>query len=423
MFAGLLAEKRDSSSFNLKNIPKGLEAIFGGFSTAAGITVTEEKSLGLTPVWACVDIIARTVASLPLPVYRRLDPTGKERANNHPLYNLMQKNTNPEQTAYMWRHLMSVHENLWGAGISEIEFDRNGQPVALWPIPPWRVTPQRTKKMELVYKVTLPDGSSKILPMSQVVVFQSLTTSMDKWLSPIAVHRETLAAAHAVKEFGARTFSQGVNPAGVLSGVNFKGEESQKTLRAKYAGYEGLGASHRLMFVEEGMTFEKIGLPPEDAQYLETRQADIGEIARIWHMPLFMLQEHTKSTSWGTGLEEQKNGYVTFTILPTTVQWEQELNKKLIYDDNFFIEFLLEGLLRGNVKDRVKAYKDLYNMGVLNIDEIREMENRNPLPDGLGQHRFIPMNMTTLEKATAPETEPEEIPPEEKETDEDEEKE
>ena len=410
MFGSLLAEKRDSASISLKNLPRGLESLFGGGPTSSGVTVTEERSLGLPVVWACIDIIARTVASFPLPVYERLDPKGKNRVPNHPVAKLMQRNSNPEQTAYMWKHMMSVHQNLWGVGISEIEFDSQGQPIALWPIPPWRVKPVRTKEGELVYKVTLPkQAGEKTLIAAHVVIFQSMTTSRDNWMSPIAVHRETIGAAHAVKEFGSRTFSQGVNPAGVLTGVKFGREESQKTLREKYSGYEGLGASHRLMFVEEGTEFKRIGLPPEDAQYLETRQADIGEIARIYHMPLFMLQEHTKSTSWGTGLEEMKNGFVTFTMRPNCIQWEQELNKKLIFKDRFFIEFLLDGLLRGNIKDRFKAYKDGFAMGVYDIDEIREMENRNPLPDEEGKARFVPMNMITLEKAVLPETEPKEI--------------
>lgn len=412
MFAGLLAEKRDNSVINLKNLPKEFIKFFGGgLSTTSGKDVNEEKALGLTAVWACVSIISRTMASLPLPVYRKLKPTGKERVSNNPLYALLNESPNPEQTSYEWRSLMSIHQNLWGAGISEIEFDKNGQPIALWPIPPWRVTPARTKKKELIYKVSMPDGPEKTFYPYEVVVFQSMTTSRDYWMSPISVHRETIGSALAVKEFGARTFGQGVNPAGIISGVKFTNEEAHKTLTKEYAGYEGLGQAHRLMFVDEGHTFEKIGLPPQDAQYLETKQFDISEVARMFHMPLFMLQEHTKSTSWGKGLEEQKNGFVTFTILPGTVQWEQELNRKLIFNKNMFCEFLLDGLLRGNIKDRMDAYTKAFNMGLLSLDEIRELENRNPIENDLGKTRFVPLNMTTLEKAVAGETEEVEIPP------------
>lgn len=386
---------------SLKNVPQQLVSLFGGGPTTSGVSVSEEKSLALTAVWSCISIISRTMATMPLPVYKRVDAKNKEVAYDHPMYELLHNNPNSEQTAYQWRSLMAVHQLLWGAGISWIEFDRNGQPVALWPIPAWRATPKRTSKGSLVYEVYMPDGQKKVFSSSEVFVVASMSTSADRWMSPIAVHRETIGAAIAVKEFGARTFGQGINPAGVISGVTFGKEENNETLREKYAGYEGLGSAHKLMFIEQGNDFTKIGLPPEDAQYLETRKMDVEEVGRIYNVPNFLLNMSDGSSNWGTGLEEQMRAFMTFTMLAYTTQWEQEFNKKLFFTPIYFPQFNMDGLLRANMKARNEAYWKRFQMGSLNADQIRALENENPLPDGQGEHYFVPLNMGTVDNVVA----------------------
>jgi len=397
-----IAEKRSAyESFNLKDVPAHLQNVFGMGATASGVSVTQEKSLSLTSVYSCVDIISRTMATMPLPVYERVDKKNKEVAYDHPLYKLLHNKPNSEQTAYQWRALTAVHQLLWGAGISWIEFDNKGEPIALWPIPPWRASPERTKNGELVYQVSLPNGKTKIFQTSEVVVFQSMSTSIDRWLSPIQLHRETIGAAMGVKEFGARTFGQGVNPAGVMTLQKFGKEETQESLRKKFGGYEGLGNAHKLMFVEEGMSFEKIGLPPQDAQYLETRAFNVTEIARMYHVPNFMLNLSDGSSNWGTGLEEQSRGFMTITILPYATQWEQELGNKLFFTPKYFPEFNMDGLQRANLKSRTESYWKFFQMGAMSPDEIRAKENHNPLPNGLGEHYYIPLNMGTAENVIA----------------------
>ena len=400
--ANFIAEKRSAyQSFDLKNIPAHLQNVFGMGPTASGVSVTKENSLDLTSLWACVSIISRTMATVPLPVFKRTDRKNKEIAYESPLYELLHNNPNSEQTAYQWRSLMAVHQLLWGAGISFIEFDNKGQPIALWPISPWRASPERTKNGDLVYKVTMNDGKQNVYPASEVVVFESMSTSSDRWTSPIQVHRETLAAAKATKEFGARTFGQGVNPAGIIKLEKFGKEETAESLRKKFGGYEGLGNSHKLMFIEDGMSFEKVGLPPQDAQYLETRAFNVTEIARIYNVPNFMLNLSDGSSNWGTGLEEQKGAFMTFTMLPYATQWEQELNKKLIFSKNYFTEFNMDGLQRANLKARTESYWKRWQMGSMSPDEIRAKENENPIPDELGQHYYLPLNMGTTENVIA----------------------
>jgi HK97 family phage portal protein len=397
--ANKLSELRFSTN-GIKCSPEWLVNAFGGVVSKAGATVSEESALGVSSVYSAIRLLAWTIASLPLPVYERLEPRGKVRATSHPMYKLLHDEPNSEQTSFEWRALMSVHQNLWGAGISEIEFDNQGRPVALWPIPPWCVVPKRTINKELVYEVTV-DGQTKRLWPYQVLVFPALSTSRDCWKSPIKVHRETIGLSMAVKEFGASTFGQGTNPSAILSGLRFAKDDNEESVRKKFSDkYSGLGNSSRLMLLEDGVNFTRIGLPPEDAQYLESQKFNISEIARIYNIPLHLLQDHEKSTSWGSGIEEMNLGLITFTLRPYFVQWEQEIKRRLFSgEDRYFAEFLVEGLLRGKTKERFEAYKAGHAMGVFSIDDIREMENLNALPNGLGDLRMVPLNMQSIEWA------------------------
>jgi len=362
--------------------------------TSAGIDVNEAVAISLTAVYACIRLISWTIASLPLFLYERKED-GKAKDFNNDLYSLMHDSPNPEQTSFMWRQLMSVHQNLWGAGISEIEFDSSGMPVALWPIPPWLVQPKRDEKIGAYYIVRNPKiGTERILFPHQILIFQMLTSSSYSWISPIAIHRETIGAAIAVKQFGAKTFGQGTNPAAVVYHPGKLDEPGEKSLRESFKGYAGLSKSHRLMLLNQGMKWERVGLPPEDAQYLETRRFDISEIARIYNVPLHMLHDHEKQTSFGKGIEEQNIGFVTFTINPNLVQWEQELNKKILLNDKqYFYEFNVNGLLRGKMLERYRAYAIGRQWGFISADDVRDRESENRLPNGEGQVYLNPMNM------------------------------
>jgi HK97 family phage portal protein len=394
----LLTEKRDLVS-GMKNAMPLLVNVFGGMDTASGKNVNENVALSLTAVYSCIKIIAWNMASLPVITYKSLEPRGKERDKKYYLYKLLHDAPNEVQTSFEWISLMSVHQNLWGAGISEIEFDGNGNPIALWPLPPWLVTPKKIKdSRQLVYEVDV-ENKKYTLRSNQVVCFRSLGTGMyDNWMSPIAIHRETIGAALAVKEFGAKTFGQGTNPSGIIEMAGAIKEGSEDSLRKKLGQYSGLGGSHRLMLLDNGMKFNRIGIPPKDSQFLESKSFDIAEIARVYNIPLHKLQELSKSTSFGSGIEEMNLDFVSSTLRPYLVQWEQEIKRKLIFDEHF-VEFLVAGLLRGKLTERYNAYKTGQNTGFISPDDIREFENMNPIPGGIGNVYMVPLNMQALEFA------------------------
>jgi len=217
-------------------------------------------------------------------------------------------------------------------------------------------------------------------------------------MSPVKVQRETIGMAMAVKEFGAKTFGQGTNPAAIVTYQGRMKEGAEQSLEDKMKKYVGLGKSHRLMLLENGMEFKRVGLPPEDAQFLETQRFSVSEIARIYNIPLYMLHELEKQTSFGTGVEEQKNGFVTFSLTPHLVQDEQEFKDKLFSDiaPGYFPEYNLNALLRGKLADRVLAYGKLFAMGSISANEIREKENMNPVKDG--DKYYVPLNISEVDK-------------------------
>jgi len=398
--SNLISETRSSSIVSgIRNPPEILVNMLGGLPTKSGAQVNEETVLGLTAVWLAVRLLASLEASLPLITYKKLKPRGKERASDHYLYKMLHDQPNSELTSFDYRFVSAAHKFIWGAAISEIEFDSKGYPIALWPIPPRRVEPKRTVNKELVYEVNV-DNKIYTLRKEQVVCVRFFPMDTDGWLSPISVHRETFGASLAVKEFGARTFGQGTNPSGILTGLKFKqGANEESLLKKVKEAYEGLSNSHRLMLLEEGVKFERIGIPPQDAQYLETQKFHISEASRIWNIPANLLHEHEKNTTWGSGIEETNIGFVAFSLRPSLVQIEQELNKKVIYEDDMFVEFLIDGLLRGKLNERYEGYKTGLNNGFLCPDDVREFENMNPLPNGLGQVFMVPLNMQSIEFA------------------------
>lgn len=395
----LIRESRSSELIKYLKDPSSILPGYQGHITHAGIQVSTEKALGLTAVWACIRLLAWCEASLPLVMYERLEK-GKRRATDNPIYKIISKKPNAEQTSFKWREFMSVHQNLYGAGISEIEYDKNGYPVALWPIPTYCVKKIRTKNKELMYEVNVDGTAYKLWPY-QVICFESLQVNSDRWISPIGMHRETLGSAIAVREFGAKTFGQGTNPGAIVSypgQFQFRtGDSLESTRKAMREAYEGLSNAHRLMLLDQGAKYERAGLPPEDAQFLETRKWDTTEISRIYNVPLHLIQVHEGGTTWGSGIEELNSGFVVFTLMPYLILKEQELELKLIDDDKYFIKHNVDGLLRGKLEARYRSYSIGRQWGWLSPNDVCEMEDRNPLPGDEGDIYLNPMNMAPAE--------------------------
>jgi HK97 family phage portal protein len=377
--------------------------IFGGHGKVDE-SVGAMRAMQTSTVYACVKLISEDVAALPFPVYR-ITASGKERAIDYPLYNLLNNKPNPEQIAIQFREMMMANLLLGGDAYAEIEFDDGGQPVALWPLPYWCVQPMRGPRYELYYQVTIPrTNESKQLQPYRILRIPGFALEGDKGLSPIAMARRSINLAQATESFGYEFFANGTNVGSVVTTPNALSDKAftrlQSDLRDKY---EGLGKAHRLMLLEEGLKFEKNVVPPDDAQFLETRKFQQDEIARIYRVPPHMIGDMTNAKF--NNVEQQDLFYLKHTLLPYLRRWEQAVYGSLIPDELkkvYYAEHVIEGLLRADIKTRFEAYQVALQNGWYNRDEVRELENQNAIPGGLGKKYTVNAATIPLEQAVNP---------------------
>ncbi len=373
-----------------------------GYSPShAGVNVTEQNAIQSTAVYACVRLLSGTIASLPLPVYQKLEPKGKKRAPEHPIYTLLHDRPNPEISSFRWRQTGVAHQLLWGDEYNEMEYDNFGNLVSLWPIPPWRVTPKRSQNGLRYYEIILLNGETKRLPWYRVLHVMNLSLDGSKGISCIAAGRQAIGLSLAAEECGARLFGQGLNPGGVVQyPAKIKPDQLKELKEDIKDKFQGLGKTHRLMFLEEGMKYEKVGIPPNDAQFLETRKFQVAEIGRIFGISqLHKIGDLERATF--SNIEHQAIEFQVDTIRPHLVNREQEYNWRLFTPQErgkYFAEHLIDGLLRGDTKSRYEAYNKGFQVGAFSVNDILELENRNPIGEE-GDERFVPMNMVPLKKA------------------------
>ncbi len=375
--------------------------LFDGPPASSGVPVNEWNALSYSAVWSAVGQISSTVASLPLKLYKRLPDGGKEPFAGHKLYELLHDNPNPEMTSFIFREILQAHLLTWGNGYAEVERDFAGRPVALWPIPPDRVDPFRDDRDRLVYRVRsggrLPDA---VIPASDMLHIPGLGFDGMKGYSVIQMARESLGLGLAAERFGGTFFGGGSTFGGFLTHPAKLSPEARQNLTDSLAKHSGHTRAHRILLLQENMSFvERKGVPPNDAQFLETRTFQIQEVARWFKISPYKLGDLSHATF--SNIEHQAIEYLTDTIRPWLVRWEQEINRKLIAPlerRQQFVEFSIEGALRGDVASRYSAYAVGRQWGWLSADDVRALENMNPLPKGQGGIYLLPQNMVPADR-------------------------
>ena len=395
---GLISWLLDRRSIEKPAVPitsTSLSALLDGPTTATGRSVSASTAMNASAVFACVRVRAETVASLPWVVYRRIPGGGKERDPSHPLYELLHDQPNPEQTAIEFRENLIGHLDLWGNAYAEIDWDARGRVRALYPLRPDRVT-EEERDGQVYYVVTLPDGERKGLPAWRVWHTRGFMGQ-----SVIANARESIGLALAGEEYGARFFGNDSRPGGVLKSPKVLTKEAAKNLKESWeAAHSGLSNRHRVAVLEEGVEWQQIGIAPEDAQYLELRQFQVVDIARFFRVPPHKIASLERATF--SNIEHQSIEFVVDCIRPICVRLEQSARRCLLTTEErptWIAEHVIDGLLRGDTASRYQAYAIGRQWGWLSADDIRELENQNPLPDGQGQSYLVPMNMTPADQA------------------------
>lgn len=396
-----------------------------GAQSVSGEAVTEQNALTYSAVWNAVSLISGTVGSLPLHLMQRKNEK-KRIADDRSLYRVLHDEANPYMTAKAFRECLMAHILTWGNGYAEIVRNGYGDVIELWPITPNRVQIKMSGG-DIYYDIQMTGEPNVYLLREKVLHVPGLGFDGFVGYSVIAMARKSLGLAMAMETFGSRYFGSGTHPGIVVTHPGRLSADGQKNLKASLdVGYAGLGKSHKLMLLEEGMKVEKIGVPPNDSQFLESRQFQIPEVARWFNLPPHKLKDLTRSSF--NNIESEQISFVTDSILPWLVTLEQNYNMQLLTESDknltgrgrYYFKHIVEGLLRGDAASRASFYTVMLDKGVMSINEVREKEDMDPVPGG--DIHLVPLNMTTLENAGKPPEPPEppkELEPPEKEAPED----
>ena len=394
-----------------------------GSQSASGETVTEETALTYSAIWNAVAIYSGTISSLPLHLMRPgAKGRGSRKAIEHKLYNIMHMQWNPFMTAMAGRECLVSHALTWGNGYAEIVRNKVDDIIGLWPIPPNRVRPEMEDD-KIVYIIHMTDGSDIKLPREKVLHIPGLGFDGFMGYSPIAMFKKSIGLGMAMETFGSRYFGEGTHPSAVVTHPN-QLKDPKQMREALSSVYAGLGNTHQLMLLEEGMKIEKVGIPPEDSQFIESRKFQITDVARIYNLPVHKLKEMTKSSF--NNIESEQASFVTDSILPWLVRHEQNYHIQLLspseQKQGFYFKHIIEGLLRANAKDRAEFYAKMWGSGFMTQNEVREKEDLNPDDNPLADELFVMANMIPLNKIDefmaknqGPVSLPQEIEPKEEE--------
>ena len=379
-----------------------------GLSTG-GKMVNEFTAMQTTAVYACVRILAETLAALPLQMYR-YTPGGKERVYDYPLYHLLHDEPNPEMTSFIFRETLMSHLLIWGNAYAQIIRDRLGRVQGLYPLRPDKMTVCRDNQGRIFYLYTkTSDENPNIRPYGQVAlpkeeVLHIPGLGFDGLVgySPIAMARNAVGMTMACEEYGASFFANGASPSGVLEHPGVL-KDPAKVRDSWNAVYRGTGNAHKVAVLEEGMKYQQIGIPPEEAQFLETRKFQLDEIARLYRIPPHMIGDLEKSSF--NNIEQQSMEFVKYTLDPWVIRWERAMQKALFLPEEkkqYFLKFNVNGLMRGDYESRMTGYSIGRQNGWLSANDIREMEDMNPVPDEKGGNLYLVNgSMTKLKDAGA----------------------
>ncbi len=376
-------------------------------NTTSGKIVNERTAMQTTAVYACVRILSETIASLPLHTFKTAEK-GKEKATEHHIYKLLAEEPNSEMTSFVFRETLMGHLLLWGNAYAQIIRDGRGRVIALYPLLPNRVTVDRTTKGEIYYIYTRSEGdkptssgySQIYLRSDEVLHIPGLGFDGLVGYSPIAMAKNAVGMAIATEEYGAKFFANGANPGGVLEHPGVV-KDPARVRESWNSVYQGSTNAHRVAVLEEGMKFQSIGIPPDQAQFLQTRKFQLNEIARMFRIPPHMIGDLDKSSF--SNIEQQSLEFVKYTLDPWVIRWEQALKRALLTDiekKDYFVKFNVDGLLRGDYQSRMSGYAVARQNGWMSSNDIRELEDLNKIPADLGGDLYlINGNMTKLQDA------------------------
>ena len=380
IFAGLFGSSQPASAND-----HWIVRAFGS-RTASGVPVSEYSALNLPVVYACVNRIANPIAMFPIQVFR-LDGDGEAVLDrNHKLNQVLRVRPNPVMNTRDLKKTGQAQACLWGNAYQEIQRNGAGEVVGLWPLMSWATHPK--KDGDRLRFVTQIDGQSFSLPSENVIHVMDLSLDGYVGLSPIQQARSAVGLAQAAEIYGEKFFANDARSGGFLQHPGKLSVKAKDNIADAVEEKTGLDNAHRIKVLEEGMKFIPTTIPPDDAQFLSTREFQIGEIARMYNVPLFLLQHSQPGTVWGSGMEQMVIAFIVHALEPWTTAWEAEYNLKLFSEaeraQGYFVKFNMNSLLRGDMAARAAFYESGIGAGWMLPSEARRKEDL-PAVDGIDE--------------------------------------
>lgn len=385
----------------------GFIDIFSGRRTNSGEKVSPSRALTLSAYYACLRVISEDTAKLPLEFFKRKDRGHTWLPDDSSA--ILFEQPNPEMTGYTFIETLTHWACGWGNGYAEIVRNGMGEAIQLWPIHPSRVEVVR-KDGKLFFNISnaqnenIFNGNTRIdrvqFPASDIFHIHGLGNGITGY-SIAAYGAESIGLGLAAETFGATFFSQGSTSSGILTHPGVLGETAKVALRESWQKtYGGAKQAHKIAVLEEGLKFEPISIPPEQAQFLETRQFQVEEICRWCRVAPHKIQHLLHATF--SNIEHQGREHVTDTLLPWLKRWTTEIQRQIIKDRNKFAAFDVLELSKGDTNARANYLRTMVNIGALNPNEVREMEDLNPIASASGDQYYMQTNMTTLDRIVNP---------------------
>jgi HK97 family phage portal protein len=355
-----------------------------GAPNNSGMPITADSALRISIAYACVRLISESLGMLPLIVYRRQADGGKTRAPDHPLYDVLHDRPNVSQTSIEFLSMMQAHLLLRGNAYAEILPGPRGPVDQLMPLHPDRVRVDEQPDGSLRYRLRQKDGTERVLLADQVFHLRGMSLDGKTGLSVISYAAQSMGMTAAVESYGASFFGRGSRPSGLLKTTGKLSADAAERMQKRWQStYGGVGNAHKVAVMEEGLEFQALGMTNEDSQFLATREFQAGDTVRWFGVPLHMVQFESRDSSWGTGIESMGQEFVTYTLGPWMMRWQQKIASDLIVAPQAYsAEFLPDALLRGNTTERYTAYQMAAggNAPWLSRNDVRRRENMNPLP-------------------------------------------
>lgn len=395
-FGGLTSAVWAALGFDSPNNPDRGQQFRGPMSRAtdSGLAVGDQSALQVSAVWACARIITNVVGSLPISVYDRTKD-GREANEDHFLYPLLKLSPNRFMSPLEFRRAMTLQQVLWGNGFALVERNPSGKPVAWRPLNPDSMAVVRSES-GVTYHYNNGEGIHVYSPES-IFHLKSFSSDGLVGMAPLDHMRQVLGVSVSANRFAAKAFSSNGRPPGFLKYDKWMNEEQREAARKIY---EGVSVDDtKLWLLEGGVDYKSVNIPPDHLQMLESRNFQVSEICRFFGVPSYLVNDTEKSTSWGTGIEQQNLGFLQYTVDAYLKSWESAISHQMLKPNerrSVFVEHNVDGLLRADSKSRAEFFSKMAQNGIMTRNEIRAKQNLPPM-DG-GNELTVQVNLTPVDE-------------------------